>query len=195
MTTTNRQHKSMGHCSITDSTNPHFQMVLEQLLPLAIKSNVVAHDYFKAYQAVALPLKQEQPKQLYGVIIELGQEGGCDLLAAYANCFANFTNVQEGVPKVWERPDANFDALITDVLEAGLLMLPNMPQWDADFEQPVARGWMRIHLLSSQGVYSGEAPLEEMAHSPYGEEMTAATQMLMNWLAVTDLKEHEPVSR
>jgi hypothetical protein len=195
MSTTNRQHNLTDQCSIPSTTNEHFKTVLEKLLPLGAQQDASAYDYFKAYQSLSLIPKQDQPKQLYGVIIELGQEGGYDLLATYANCFANFTNAQQPVSKVWERPDANFDALIADVLEAGLLMLPNMPQWDADFEQPVACGWMRIHLVSSQGIYSGEAPLEEMARSPYGEEMTAATQMLMNWLAVTDLKEHEPVSR
>jgi len=164
-------------------------------LPLAGQQDASAQNYFEAYQKVMLMPKQDQPKQLYGVIIELGQEGGHDLLAAYANCFANFTDAQQRMPKIWERPDENFDALITDVLEAGLLMLPNMPQWDTDFEQPVTRDWMRIHLVSSQGIYSGEAPLEEMAYSPYGEEMTQAARVLMDWLAVFDPKEHEAVTR
>lgn len=195
MSTTTRQHNRTDQRSLPTSTNQHFKTVLDQLLPLATQQNASAHDYFEAYQKATLMPKHDQPKQLYGVIIELGQEGGHDLLAAYANCFANFTDAQKRIPKIWERPDENFDALITDVLEAGLLMLPNMPKWDAEFEQPVARGWMRIHLVSSQGVYSGEAPLEEMAYSPYGEEMTQAARILMDWLAVFDPKEHEAVTR
>ena len=172
-----------------------FQEAIAKLQPLAEQDNLSAYAYFKAYEQLSLAPKEGQPKQLYGVVIELGKpQGGYDLLTTYSNHCANFTD-SKGMKKIWLRPDENFDALITDVLEVGHLLLPNMPSWDKDFEQHVAKGWMRIHLLSSQGIYSAEAPLEEMEHSPLGEEMVKASVMLMRWLTAFDPEDHEAVTR
>ncbi|MGH1334819.1 MAG: hypothetical protein ACRBFS_01730 [Aureispira sp.] len=195
MNTTNKQQKSTDQSMMPSSMDERFQEAITLLQPLAELNNVFAYDYFKAYQQLALEPKEGQSKKLYGVVIELGKpEGGYDLLTVYANLTANFINTK-GVKKIWLQPDGNFDALIMDVLELGRLLLPNMPKWDRDFEKHVAKGWMRIHLLSSQGIYSAEAPLQEMAHSPLGEEMVEASTMLMNWLAAFDPRDHEEVSR
>lgn len=194
MTTTNQQQPNN---SITGNTpmNEHFQEAMHLWQSLAEQEGVTAHHYFQTYQQLQQYPNEEQEKQLYGVVIEIGKPQGIyDLLAVYNNHWATL-HPHQGIKKVWLRPDENFDALITEVLESGKILLPNMPSWDADFEQQVAKGWMRVHLLTSQGMYSAEAPLTEMAHSPLGQEMAEASKRLMNWLMVFDPKEHEPVIR
>ncbi len=184
MLNTTKQHHTLEQpTSFTASDNAHFQQVFTALQPLANKNHVAAKDYNNRYEQLAQTLPQEENKRLYGVIIEWGQpQGGHDLLTVFANSWANY-NPCQGQATILEGPDRNFDALIADVLEVGYLLLPNMPAWDASFQQPVASDWMRIHLLTAQGMFSAEAPLEEIAHSPLGEEMTHAARMLMQWLA------------
>lgn len=194
MTTTNQQQPNNF---ITGNTpmNEHFQEAMKLWQPLAKQEGVTAYHYFQTYQQLQQHSNEEQGKQLYGVVIEIGKpQDGYDLLAVYNNYWANLHHHQ-GMKKAWLRPDENFDALITEILETGKTLLPNMPSWDADFEQQVAKGWMRIHLLTAQGIYSAEAPLTEMAHSPLGEEMVEASRMLINWLVAFDPKDHEPVTR
>lgn len=195
MNTTNKQQNNTDVSQSPSSIDERFQEAIAVLQPLAALANLSANDYFKAYQQLALAPKEGQEKSLYGVVIELGKpQGGYDIMTAYTNCMANYTN-REGKQKIWLRTDQQFDALITDVLEVGYLLLPNMPGWTNDFAQPVAKGWMRIHLLSSQGMYSAEAPLEEMAHSPLGEEMVKVSGLLMRWLGEFDPVDHEVVTR
>lgn len=182
MSTTNNFQQESDSNSMPLASNNRSERIIKAFQAITTQKDLAAKDYFYTYQKLDLELKEGQEIYLYGMVIEIGKpQGGYDLLTVYTNYCTDYIDYT-GKAILWDRPDGNFDALIDDVLEAGKILLPNMPLWDDDYFQPVAKDYMRIHLLSSQGMYSAEATLSEMATSPLGEEIVQASDMLIRWL-------------
>lgn len=183
MTTNNNyQQANNSHSDSSFSKEQQF-LFLEAFKAVVQQEGAAAKDYQAAYQSLDLEVEKGQENYLYGIVIELGQpKGGYDLLTVYQNYSASYKDAT-GKIFLWERPDGEFDALMDEVLEAGKGLLPNMPIWDNDFLKPVQSQNVRIHLLTSKGMYSAEAATEEMSTSPLGEEMMQVSKKLMSWLA------------
>lgn len=68
-----------------------------------------------------IPTDQESTR-LLGVVVEVGMAKGVDLVAGYSDHHARYYN-HSGAGVVWERPTAQLDSTIDNVLKAGAITL------------------------------------------------------------------------
>ncbi|HSB03168.1 MAG TPA: hypothetical protein VLE49_21130 [Anaerolineales bacterium] len=95
--------------------------------------------------------------QIQGFIIENHMEQGLDLLAAYADHTARYSNYS-GAGLVWDTRDPEIDHLIDDMLSVGQELM----KWigvNQNENLPIPpKGSIRLFMMSYDGSYSGEGP-------------------------------------
>jgi hypothetical protein len=120
-------------------------------------------------------------KQVRGVVVEVGLEGGLDLLAAYADQTARYYNYS-GAGIVWERGDASLDAQIDVLLACGQTICDRIGPWEGERPAPPPTGQVRINLLTPSGLHFGQGPLELLSRDGLGGPALAAATALMQSL-------------
>ena len=123
----------------------------------------------------------DQANHVAGVVVEVGLEGGLDLLAAYDDHTARYYNYS-GAGVVWEHPDASLDAAIDALLARGQVICQQIGPWEGERPGPPPRGDMRISLLTPLGLHFGQAPHEVLARDPLAGPLVAAATSLMQQL-------------
>ena len=123
----------------------------------------------------------ELAKRVEGVVVEVGLEGGLDLLAAYADRSARYVNFT-GAAVVWEHPDGSLDAEIGALLEAGRRVAEATGPWDRARPGPPGTGQVRLNLLTPGGLHFGQAAYRDLASDPLGGPVIAAALQLMQGL-------------
>lgn len=133
----------------------------------------------------------EQPstgeaKKIHGVVVEVPQEDGLDIVAAYLDHTARYFNYS-GAAVIWERPDDSLDQTIDALLEAGRVVAEKIGPWE-DKRPPAPRqGQARINLLVPSGLHFGEGPFEALASDPLGGPVIlSATRLMMELIAKTE---------
>lgn len=118
------------------------------------------------------------PKQLLGVIVEVGLDDGLDTLAAYADGGIRYVNhsgkilVVEGVEETRSHVRRLFDAAQAVVARIGPWTEPRRP--------PPGKGVLRLTFLVSDGLYYGEGPLERFqSDAMAGPVFREATNLLV----------------
>jgi hypothetical protein len=124
-------------------------------------------------------------KQVLGVVVEVGLEGGLDLLAAYADHTARYYNYS-GAGVVWEHADASLDAQIDVLLACGQTISDVIGPWEGERPAPPPTGEVRINLLTASGLNFGQAPFEVLSRdSLAGPALAAATALMQSLIAKT----------
>jgi hypothetical protein len=116
-------------------------------------------------------------KQVWGVVVEVGLQGGLDLLAAYADHTARYYNYS-GAGVVWDHPDAPIDAL----LACGQTICDRIGPWEGARPAPPPNGQVRINLLTPSGLHFGQGPFELLSQDSLGGPALAAATALMQGL-------------
>jgi hypothetical protein len=117
------------------------------------------------------------PKELRGVVVEVGIDGGLDLLAAYADHTARYYN-HSGAGVVWERPDGSLDAQIDALLAAARPLCDFVEPWAGELPAPPPVDEARINMLTPAGVRFGQGPWDDLAQAGGGQVLAAATQLM-----------------
>jgi hypothetical protein len=123
----------------------------------------------------------EVARQLEGVVVEVGLEGGVDLVAAYTDRSARYVNFS-GAAVVWEHPDESVDAEIDALLEAGRPVVAATGPWDRPRPGPPANGQVRLNLLTPGGLHFGQGSYRDLAADALGGPVVAAALRLMQAL-------------
>ncbi|MCY1059632.1 hypothetical protein [Nannocystis sp. SCPEA4] len=123
----------------------------------------------------------ERSKVLLGVVIEVGLDGGLDLLAAYPDCTARYYNFS-GAGVVWERPDDSLDSPIDALLAGGRRILEAVGVWEGPRPPAPPTGQVRIDLVSPAGLHFGQAPYQALAADPLAQPTMRAALALMQAL-------------
>jgi len=156
---------------------------IEILKGITNQENLESRHYIQAFHHLKqLGHVEDNPTQLFGVVVEVGMKRNeYDLLAAYRDLSARYYNFT-GAGIIWEHPDDSIDKEVKTVLELGEEVMKNIGPWENARPQPVKKGMVRLNLLTSKGLHFGEASMDVMGNDPIGGGLLNASAMLMQTL-------------
>ncbi|RPH72182.1 MAG: hypothetical protein EHM78_04200 [Myxococcaceae bacterium] len=138
----------------------------------------------QAWHALRLagsPPPAELAKRVEGVVVEVGLEGGLDLLAAYRDLSARYVSFS-GAAIIWEHPDRSLDGDIETLLSAGRRVVAAIGPWERPRPRPPGMGEVRINFLTPSGLHFGQGPYQNLASDGLGGPVLAAAIRLMQAL-------------
>jgi hypothetical protein len=120
-------------------------------------------------------------QQILGVVVDVGMDGGLDLLAAYADRTVHYYNYA-GSGVVWIHPDSSLDGFIDTVLQTARTVLPRVGPWSAPRRPSPPTGHVRLNILTPVGLYFGEGPFDLLDSDPLAGPLLQAATSLMRKL-------------
>ncbi|MEO6723020.1 MAG: hypothetical protein ABIN67_21825 [Ferruginibacter sp.] len=140
-------------------------VAVNTLKTIAALPNLESRQYLQAHHALRqLGIVEETPI-IYGVIAEVGLDGGHDTVAVYADYAARYYNYS-GNGVVWEHPDASLDNITDHILMLAEDLITKIGPWKGDRRPAPTENIARINILTSNGLYFGEAPIEVLFSDP-----------------------------
>jgi hypothetical protein len=124
------------------------------------------------------------PKEFLGVIIEVGLEGGLDVLAAFPDGRVRYINETERMSFFEESP-VPVRSKAEKLLSASQLAVQSIGPWDQARLAPPSNGMIRMSFLVSDGLYFGQGPFNVMQRDPLAGPIIAAGLELLQ--AVVDM--------
>ncbi len=121
---------------------------------------------------------REIERDVLGVVVEVGIEGGQDLLAVYADRTAHYYNYS-GAAVIWMRPDSSLDKSVDAVIGAARSIVNLVDPWNQPRRPPPANGNARLNILTPIGIHFGEGPINALGRDrSAGPLMAASIAML-----------------
>lgn len=171
---------------LADATTP---AQLQHLLDDPRTEPRVALLAYRRQQALGhAPTRQE----LLAIIVEVGLEGGLDVLASFRNGTARYFN-QAGKLLIWETTaDATANELTAELFASGQQVVARIGPWHEARRPHPARGVTRLTFLVSDGLYFGEAPTDVLFADPLAAATLGAATHLLQYLTATALAQPPP---
>ena len=118
-------------------------------------------------------------KELLGVIVEVGLEGGLDVLASFRDGKARYIN-QSGKVLIWDTTtDTTANKLAADLLSNGERIIDQVGPWGQPRKPHPDAGSVRITFLVSDGLYFVEGQAASLFDHPVtGPVLTIASQLM-----------------
>ncbi len=117
-------------------------------------------------------------KELLGVIVEVGLDGGLDTLAVYVDGTARYIN-QSGRLVIWDTTDAVSNEMSTRLFAESRKIVDKIGPWTQPRRPRPEEGDVRITFLVSDGLYFGEGPMDVLFEDPMAAlALDAATELL-----------------
>jgi hypothetical protein len=120
-------------------------------------------------------------KELLGIIIEVGLEGGLDVLASFSDGSARYINQAEKMI-IWEAADDTSAKLTADLFQNGQEIVKQIGVWDNPRRPAPTKGTARITFLVSDGLYFGEGPMDVIFNDPLASPALVSGMELMKYL-------------
>ena len=131
-----------------------------------------------AFNALGQMAARTHPKELLGVVIEVGLDDGLDTLAAYSDLSARYINHSESMI-IWETTEPEVDEKIRKLLAASERVVEKIGAWEKARLPPPIEGLMRMTFLVSDGLYFGQGPMEALGKDPLAAPVVAAATELL----------------
>jgi hypothetical protein len=152
---------------------------VKALQVLASNSSEESRVRILAFNALGKKTASTLRKELLGVIIEVGLDGGLDTIAAYRDSGARYIN-QSGKMLFWEANDAKVEEKIKRLFSASDKVVGKIGPWDKSRLPPPTKGHMRMTFLVSDGLYFGQGPMAVLERDPLGGSVVASgTELLV----------------
>ncbi len=157
---------------------------------IEVLQNVTAHPSLESrhhlqawhfLRELGVRVPPERAKDVLGVVVEVGVEGGLDLVAAYSDNRARYYNYS-GAGVVWERPNDSLDGPIGELLQRGRVLAQAIGPWKQPRPPAPPKGEARINLLTPSGLFFGHGPIDLIGKDPLGGPTFAAAFRLMQAL-------------
>ena len=118
-------------------------------------------------------------KEILAVIVEVGLDGGLDVLASFNNGTARYIN-HTGKILIWEtRDDLVANKITSELFASSQNIVKQIGAWDKPRRPNPTKGNIRITFLVSDGLYFGEGPIEVLFNDPMaGPALTKATELM-----------------
>ena len=127
-------------------------------------------------------------KELLAVIVEVGLDGGLDVLASFKNGTARYIN-QTGKVLIWETTtDANVNQLTDDLFANAMDVVKQIGPWDKPRKPHPSRGNMRLSFLVSDGLYFGEGSINVLFNDKLASTALTIATSLMQYLTKKSLE-------
>ncbi|MBP7558174.1 MAG: hypothetical protein KA821_17990 [Chitinophagaceae bacterium] len=121
-------------------------------------------------------------KELLGVVVEVALPEGLDVLAAYTDGTARFLH-HTGRVIIWENgTDSRSRSLIDQLFAASASIVAQIGPWNQPRRPAPAPGMARISFLVADGLYFGEAPINNLFSDPLAAPALQAATALMQFL-------------
>ena len=144
-----------------------------------------------AYNSQRAKGHKPNKKELLAVIVEVGLDGGLDVLASFRNGTARYIN-QTGKILVWESTtDPKANDLTNDLFAKSQQIVNKIGPWDKPRKPSPTRGNTRITFLVSDGLYFGEAPTSVLFSDPLASPALTSATLLMQYLTEKALQKNE----
>ena len=153
----------------------------EALQKLAADADAESRVRLVAYTMLMNRGVKPQQRELLGVVIEVGLEGGLDVLAAYDDGTARYIN-QTGAMIIWEAPTSASNALLDRLFAESEVVVGKIGPWDKPRLSQPSNGEVRLNFLVSDGLYFGQGPFDVLANDPMGGPVIDAATKLMVFL-------------
>lgn len=157
---------------------------IEALMTVVYQKNLESRQYLEAWQGLrelGIHPPPEMAKHLYGVIIEVDQPQGLDVLAAYTDYSARYINYT-GKMTLWNTRAPIMDSHIDQLLAAARDILPLIGPWEGKRPGPPPKGQVRINLLTSSGLCFGQGSWEALSSDGRGGPLLGAAAQLLKTL-------------
>ena len=120
-------------------------------------------------------------RQVRGVVIDVGLEGGLDTLAGYEDGTARYLN-QAGGAIVWEARDPSIDEAINALISAAQGVVERSGPLDGPRPAAPPPGYAAIWVLTDNGIHLGAGPFQTLAMDPLGGPVIRSGTDLMRQL-------------
>jgi len=128
-------------------------------------------------------------KELLAVIVEVGLDGGLDVLASFNNGTARYINQTGKILVLETTTDDKANELTKDLFLKGQDIVNQIGPWDKARKPHPTKGNVRITFLVSDGLYFGEGPMNVLFNDALANPaLTVATQ-LMQFLTEKSLQQ------
>ena len=162
------------------STNKEFQKIIDD-------SSSESRMKILAYNRQLAGGHKPNKKELLAVIVEVGLNGGLDVLASFNDGTARYIN-QAGKLLIWETTDETSNKLTSELFLKSQDIVNKIGVWDKPRRPHPTKGNLRITFLVSDGLYFGEGPIDVLFDDPMARPaLTNATQ-LMKYLTEKSLQ-------
>ena len=172
---------------------PDWQQILFSPAPDALAIRGIAEDRSAESRVRMLAygwLKQhghEVPKgELLGAIVEVGLEGGLDVLAVYTDARLRYIN-QTGKLAIFEAAPPDVAAQAAKVLAEARRVVAQIGPWDRPRLPAPSKGTIRMSFLVSDGLYFGQGPWPAMSRDPIAARFIAESSQLLKLVVDTAL--------
>jgi hypothetical protein len=128
-----------------------------------------------------------EPGELYGVIVEVGLEGGLDVLASYKDGSARYINYT-GSMIIWDTNDETSGGITSQLFSNSLNIVRRIGPWPNPRRPHPAQDTVRISFLVSDGLYFGEGPVNVLFQDALAAPALSSATALMNYLTQKALK-------
>ena len=126
-------------------------------------------------------------KELLAVIVEVGLNGGLDVLASVSNGTARYIN-QTGKILIWETTDARVNEITRELFLKSRQVIDQIGPWNKPRRSPPVTGNTRISFLVSDGLYFGEAPTDALFSDPLAAPALKHATQLMQYITERSLQ-------
>jgi hypothetical protein len=117
------------------------------------------------------------PRKLFGVVLEVPQEQGLDVLAAFSEGGVRYINYS-GAMAIFEGSGNPVEKLAKELIASAQPLVNQIGPWEKKRLPPPGAGKVRITMLVSDGLYFGEGPFEALGKDPLaGPVLDKATQL------------------
>ncbi|MBX2929780.1 MAG: hypothetical protein KF852_18245 [Saprospiraceae bacterium] len=122
--------------------------------------------------------------ELHGVIVEVGMEGGLDVLAAFSDGTARYLNHSERAI-ISDAPTEATNPLIATLWHHSINVVNKIGPWDKPRLEPPQTGMVRLSFLVSGQLYFGQAPMDVFFNDPMAGPVLNSAAQLMAYLTET----------
>ena len=130
-------------------------------------------------------------KELFAVIVEVGLDGGLDVLASFNDGTARYINQSEKI-LVWETTDdPNANELTKQLFDNSIIVVNQIGAWDKPRKPNPTKGNVRITFLVSGELYFGEGPINILFSDPMASSVLTNATKLMQYLTQKSLEAND----
>ncbi|MBN8863218.1 MAG: hypothetical protein J0H92_07590 [Sphingobacteriales bacterium] len=153
-----------------------------QLRSLAADTSQESRIRLLAFHQLGQTGQITERKELLGVVVEVALSEGLDVLAAYADGTARFLH-HTGRVIIWENgTDSRSRPIIDQLFTESARVVAQIGPWNQPRRPAPAPGMARISFLVADGLYFGEAPLNNLFNDPLAAPALQAATALMQFL-------------
>lgn len=121
-------------------------------------------------------------KVVLGAVIEVPQDEGLDVLAAYPDYRVRYIHALAKLTIVEDKVDTLVKP-VDDMMAASRALVAKIGPFQRERQQPPAQDMARITFLASDGIYLGQAPFETLRNDVNGGPVVTAAIAILNILA------------